>query len=154
MADVVTMRALRYTAPALLLIATLGASPVGAQGGDPFEPLRSVTGSAVSAPPRALAVIPERHTGRLIRVVDELAAVEPQFDDLAIGAGLNSRVAIQLRTREANIPIFVAKNDATISTVLALRLGAPVEVVGLLVERGGRYLMLASDVRMASARGR
>lgn len=151
------MRALRYAAPGFLAAAlgvAVAAAPAGAQRDDPFEPLRRATGSPVSVPPRALAVIPERHTNGLVRLVDELTSIEPQFDDLAIGAGLNNRIAIQLRTRDANIPIFVAKTDATISTVLALRLAAPVEIIGLLVERGGRYLMLASDVRMASSRGR
>lgn len=151
------MRVLRYAAPALLVAALVfgaAAAPAGAQGGDPFEALRRATGSPVSVPPRALAVIPERHTNGLVRLVDELSSIEPRFDDLAIGAGLNNRIAIQLRTREANIPIFVSKTDATISTVLALRLSSPIEVVGLVVERGGHYLMLASDVRVASVRGR
>lgn len=124
-----------------------------AQSADPFEAVRAATGTPVPVPARALAVIPERHTGRPIRVVDDLVRVEPQFDDLARGAGLTSLVAIQLRTREANVPIFVAKNDATISTVLQLRLGAPVEVTGLLVERGNRYLLLASEVRSAPGGG-
>lgn len=135
---------------AAIAIAAAGSTPAGAQASDPFEILRAASGSAVTVPPRALAVIPERHTGRLIRVVDELQRVEPQFDDLARGAGLTSLIAIQLRTREANIPIFVAKSDATISTVLQLRLGAPIEVTGLLVERGNRYLLLASEVRSAT----
>ena len=134
---------------ALSAIFTEQSSGAAQASSDPFEVLRGATGSALMVPPRALAVIPERHTGRLIRVVDQLVRIEPQFDDLARGLGLSSLVAIQLRTREANIPIFVAKTDATISTVLQLRLGSPVEASGLLIERGGRFLMLASDVRAA-----
>jgi hypothetical protein len=125
-----------------------------AQSSDPFETLRSLMNAPVGVPPRALAVIPERHTERLIRFVDELAAIEPQFDDFARGVGLNGSVAIQLRTRETSVPIFVAKTDATISTVLQLRLGAPVEVTGLLIERGNRYLVLASEIRSAAGSSR
>lgn len=135
---------------AIVVCAAAGAQRADAQTSDPFGILRTASGTAVTVPPRALAVIPERHTSRLIRVVDELVRIEPQFDDLARGVGLTSLIAIQLRTRETNIPIFVAKSDATISTVLQLRLGAPVEVTGLLVERGNRYLMLASEVRSAA----
>ncbi|UJR80343.1 hypothetical protein [Sandaracinus amylolyticus] len=153
------MRPLRSLAPGIALASTIVfvASLAVAQSVDPFGILRETSGAPVPVPPRALAVIPERHTGRAIRLVDELERIEPQFDDLAVGAGLSSRIAIQLRTREANVPIFVAKSDASIATVLALRLGAPIEVTGVVVERGGRYLMLASDVRSAatgSARGR
>lgn len=149
------LRASSLVALASATIATVAVSaaaipPVGAQASDPFAILRATSGSPVTVPPRALAVIPERHTGRPIRVVDVLERIEPQFDDLARGVGLASSTAIQLRTVEANIPIFVPKSDATISTVLQLRLGSPVEVTGLLVERGNRYLMLASEVRSAS----
>lgn len=149
------LRGPRGAAIASIFVATLvgaaaAAQPAGAQASDPFEILRTTSGTAVTVPPRALAVIPERHTSRLIRVVDELVRIEPQFDDLARGVGLTSLIAIQLRTRETNIPIFVAKSDATISTVLQLRLGTPIEVTGLLVERGNRYLMLASEVRSAA----
>lgn len=139
---------------AILCVAVVlpfGAADAVAQTADPFELLRTQGGAPVTVPPRALAVIPERHTGRLLRVTDELDRIVPQFDDLARGAGLSSLVAIQLRTREANIPIFVAKTDAAISTVLAIRLGAPIEFTGLLVERGNRYLFLASEVRPAAA---
>jgi hypothetical protein len=139
---------------ATIAIAAAASAPVVAQtSADPFEILRTAGGSPVTVPPRALAVIPERHTGRLIRVVDDLQRIEPQFDDLARGVGLTSLIAIQMRTREANIPIFVAKSDSTISTVLQLRLGTPVQVTGLLVERGNRYLMLASEVRSAGGAG-
>ncbi len=145
------LRASSIAAIASVTLAAIAMTPAaGAQASDPFAILRATTGTPVPVPPRALAVIPERHTGRLIRVVDLLERIEPQFDDLARGVGLASLIAIQLRTREANIPIFVAKSDATISTVLQLRLGAPVEVTGLLVERGNRYLMLASEVRSAA----
>ncbi|MGE3635702.1 MAG: hypothetical protein AB7P00_37705 [Sandaracinaceae bacterium] len=118
---------------------------------DPFADARALQGSEALVPPRALAVIPERHTGRRLRVIDELSRIEPQFDDLARGAGMSPARAIQLRTREANIPIFVEKTDATVSTVLQLELGARIEVRGVLLERGGRYLLVASSVRPAPA---
>lgn len=111
-------------------------------------------GTDVLVPPRALAVIPERNTGRRLRMVDTLDRIDPQFDDLARGAGLNSQTAIQLITREANVPIFVAKSDSTVSTMLQLEIGQPVEVVGVLFERGGRYLFVASEVRQSSAQRR
>lgn len=139
---------------ALISSAMLTTGATLAQSSDPFEGLRSLTSAPVGIPPRALAVIPERHTGRLIRFVDELAAIEPQFDDFARGVGLSGSVAIQFRTRETNVPIFVAKTDATISTVLQLRLGAPIEVTGLLIERGNRYLLLASEVRSTAGSSR
>ena len=152
---------MRRIAPSLALLALallaaaislpLAARPLAAQSADPFDLLRSATGTPVTVPPRALAVIPERHMGRLIRLVDDLVRIEPQFDDLARGVGLSGAHAIQLRTREANIPIFVAKTDATISTVLQLRLGTDIEVTGILLERGSRYLMLASEVRASSS---
>ncbi len=144
------LRAAGRIATTAAVLALLGAAGASAQAADAFELLRSQSGTPVTVPPRALAVIPERHTGRLIRVTDELQRIEPQFDDLARGAGMTSLTAIQLRTREANIPIFVAKNDATIATVLGLRLSGQIEVTGILVERGNRYLFLASDVRPAS----
>lgn len=126
-------------------------SPVAAFAQDPVDPFAVLRqprpAQAAPVPPRALAVIPERHTGRLIRVVDELIALEPQFDDLATGAGLDGRRAIQLRTREARIPIFVAKSDASIATLLEIPIGALIEVEGILVERGSRYLLIASSVR-------
>jgi hypothetical protein len=127
--------------------------PPTAPADDPFALLRTATGQAALTPPRALAVIPERHVGRLLRVQDVLLAIDPQFDDLSRGAGLDGRRAIQLRTREANLPIFVAKTQTSIATVLQLELGARVEVEGVLVERGARYLFLASVVRPASAPG-
>ncbi len=105
-------------------------------------------------PPRALAVIPERHTNRLLRLADHLERIEPQFDDLARGAGLNSRTSIQLITREAHLPIFVHKTDSTVSTVLQLQIGARIEVRGVLFERGSRYLFVASDVRTFAPRRR
>lgn len=135
-------------------IGALGSSAEAQTASDPFEALAQAGANAVLVPPRALAVIPERHVGRGLRMVDVLLRIEPQFDDLARGAGLNPERAIQLRTREANIPIFVLKNDATVSTVLRLELGAPVEVRGMLIERGGRYLFLASEVRPSPSRPR
>lgn len=138
---------------AALFGSAVGGHAARAQSQDPFALLRAQAGTPMTVPPRALAVIPERHTGRLIRLTDELERIDPQFDDVALGAGLSSMVAIQLRTREANVPIFVAKSDASVSTVLSLRLGAPIEVMGLLIERTGRYLMLASEVRPASSTG-
>lgn len=136
-----------------LCLAALALPPTsGAQAPDPFERLGQLSGTPTQVPARALAVIPERHVDRPLRIVDTLDGVEPQFDDLARGAGLSPQRAIQLRTREANIPIFVAKNEATISTVLQIEIGARVEVQGVLVERGGRYLFLASTVRPAPVR--
>ncbi len=132
---------------ALALALAAGAAAQAPAPGDPFAAVASATGSEVQVPPRALAVIPERHTGRRLRMIDELARIEPQLDDLARGAGLTSARAIQLRTREANLPIFVAKTEATISAVLQLELGAPIEVRGVLLDRGGRYLFIASSVR-------
>jgi hypothetical protein len=127
--------------------------PASAQpSSDPFAPLESTRGSPVLVPPRALAVIPERHTGRALRMIDTLERIVPQFDELARGAGLSPRRAIQLRTREANIPIFVAKTEASVSTLLQLDLGSRVEVRGVLIERDGRYLFLASEVRPSSSR--
>lgn len=114
---------------------------------DPFLPMRQARGEIALVPPRALAVIPERHVGRRIRMTDVLTAIEPQFDDFSRNAGLSTRISIQIRTREAKIPIFVSKNEATIATVLQLSAGATVELVGILIERGGRYLFLASDIR-------
>ncbi len=148
-------RALPFLAISLFAISLLAlARPPrsGAQPPDPFERLSRLSGTPTQVPARALAVIPERHVDRPLRIVDTLAGVEPQFDDLARGAGLSPERAIQLRTLEANIPIFVAKNEATISTVLQIELGARVEVQGVLVERGGRYLFLASTVRAAPVR--
>lgn len=119
---------------------------------DPFAVLAAQGGSAGLVPPRALAVIPERHVGRLIRMVDVLAAIDPQFDDLATGAGLDGRHAIQIRTREARVPIFVRKDEASVATLLQLPMGAEVQVTGVLIARGGRYLFLASEVRPAPSR--
>jgi hypothetical protein len=116
---------------------------------DPFAVLRNVGGTAVATPPRALAVIPERHTGRLLKLTDVLAAVDPQFGDVARGAGLDGRRAIQLRTRDANMPVYVAKSESTIATVLQLEIGARIEIEGVLIERGGYYLLLARSVRPA-----
>ena len=146
-------------AASLLAVAVvIGAAALRAQdvpplapADDPFAVVRTVTGQAALTPPRALAVIPERQGGRLLRVQDVLLAIDPQFDDLSRGAGLDGRRAIQLRTREANVPIFVAKTQASIATVLQLELGARIEVEGVLVERGARYLFLATVVRPASA---
>ena len=128
--------------------------PGAQQPEDPFAALRNPSGAPVLVPPRALAVIPERHTGRSIRVVDVLTGIDPQFDEAARSAGLTPQRAIQLRTREANVPIFVAKTETTISTVLQLELGSPIEVRGVLVERNGRYLLLASEVRTSARRDR
>lgn len=133
-----------------------GGTPLAAQSGEdgPFALLAARQGQeAVRLPPRALAVIPERHTGRLIRFVDELAAIDPQFDDFARGMGLGGESAIQLRTVEARIPVFLPKTETTIATMLQVRLGSRLAVEGLLVERGSRYLILATDVR-PTARGR
>jgi len=147
------MRAHPFALIAALALAV--SAPAAAQRQpDPFEVVRSAGGTAQRVPPRALAVIPERHTGRRLQMVDQLSRIEPQFDDLARGAGLNAQRAIQLRTREANIPIFVAKTDATVSTVLQLRLGAEIEVQGVLIERGGRYMFIASSVRPSGRRRR
>jgi hypothetical protein len=150
---------IRRTTVALALasasILALAARPSSAQRPrDPFALLESTSGSAVLVPPRALAVIPERHTGRRLRMVDTLERIEPQFSALARSAGLTAERAIQLRTREANVPIFVAKSEASVSTLLQLDLGSRVEVRGVLVEREGRYLFLASHVRPSSRRGR
>ena len=121
---------------------------------DLFAAARAMSGTEVLVPPRALAVIPERNTGRRLRMIDTLDRIDPQFDDLARGAGLNSQTAIQLITREANVPIFVAKSDSTVSTMLQLEIGQPLEVVGVLFERGGRYLFVASEVRQSSTQRR
>ncbi|HJL18452.1 MAG TPA: hypothetical protein RMH99_22500 [Sandaracinaceae bacterium LLY-WYZ-13_1] len=146
-----TTVALALAAVAALVLATRSSAQTT---GDPFAPLTSTRGTPVMVPPRALAVIPERHTDRRLRMVDVLERIDPQFDDLARGAGLRPERAIQLRTREANLPIFVEKSEASVSTVLQLDLGARIEVRGVLIERGGRYLFLASDVRPSSSRRR
>jgi hypothetical protein len=157
---------MRFTmthALALLIGAAAGAAlafaaPLSAQdepaGEDPFAILQRAPGEAALTPPRALAVIPERHTGRPIRINDVLVAIDPQFTDLARGAGLTGRRAIQLRTRETHVPIFVAKTPTTISTLLQIQLGTAVEVRGVLIERGGSYLFLASEVRATAAPAR
>jgi hypothetical protein len=139
-----------------IAIATSAAAIATAQAVDPFEVVRAHRGGAVPVPPRALAVIPERHTGRLIRVIDHLERIDPQLDDIAQRAGLSNASAIQLWTREANVPIYVAKTDATVTTLLGVRLGASLEITGVLLEREGQYVMLASDVRPSGAapRGR
>lgn len=124
----------------------LAAQDPPASNDDPFLVLRTIPGTPMSVPPRALAVIPERHAGRMLVVEDYLIRVEPQFDDLARGLGLDSRRAIQFRTRDANIPFFVAKTPATITVMLQVEINARLEMTGALVERGGRYLFLASDV--------
>lgn len=121
-----------------------------AQSADPFETLRTAAGSPAAVPARAIATIPERHLGRLVRVTDELEHIQPP-DELARAVGLTSALAIQIRTRDLGVPVFVHKTDATITTVLGLRLGGHVEVTGVLVERGPRYLFLASDIRPAAA---
>lgn len=144
---------MRATSIAVCLLALVASEPANAQQPpDPFLAVSEARGSEVQVPPRALAVIPERHTGRMLRMTDQLSRIEPQFDDLARGAGLNASRAIQLRTREANIPIFVRKTDATVSTVLQLELGAQIEVRGVLIERGGRYMFIASSVRPSARR--
>ena len=122
--------------------------------GDLFAAALQQQGAQVLVPPRALAVIPERNTGRRLRVIDTLDRIDPQFDDIARGAGLNPRTAIQFITREANLPIFVAKSDSTVSTMLQLEIGQTIEVVGVLFERGGRYLFVASEVRESSTQRR
>lgn len=147
-----------HRVPLVLAAALLGlASANGLSAQDaapgPFALVAQRRGQeAVRVPPRALAVIPERHTGRLIRFIDELDAIEPQFDDFARGMGLGGDSAIQLRTVEARIPVFVPKTEATISTLLQVPLGARMEIEGVLVERASRYLLLASDVRPTSRR--
>lgn len=114
---------------------------------DPFAVLERARGAAVAVPPRAVAVIPERHAGRLIRFVDVLASIDPQFDADAVAAGLSSTNSIQFRAREAGVPIFVRKTDGNISTALQLRLGDQIEVTGILVQRNGRVMLIAADVR-------
>jgi len=139
---------------ALLLPSVLRAQEGSAGSPDPFEVVRRLQGTdAMRIPPRALAVIPERHTDRRIQMVDVLVAIDPQFDDLATGFGLDVRRAIQLRTREARVPIFVAKTESAVSTLLQLAMGSRVEVEGVLIARGSRYLLLASSVRPASRTG-
>lgn len=121
---------------------------------DPFVSLLAgvdTSEPAAMVPPRALAVIPERNTGRRVRVTDVLTAIDPQFDDIARGMGLTGQRAIQLRTREANLPIFVAKNQSTIATLLQMPMGATIEVQGAVIERSGYFVLLASSVRQASA---
>jgi hypothetical protein len=135
-----------------VLLLSIPATAQDAAAADPFALLASHQGTAGPVPPRALAVIPERHVGRLIRVVDALSAIDPQFDDLATGAGLDGRRAIQIRTREARVPIFVRKDEATVATMLQLPIGAEIQVTGILISRGGRYLFLASEVRAAPPR--
>ena len=120
---------------------------------DPFLVLRQRHGeTSAPTPPRALAVIPERHLGRMIRMQDVLVAIDPQFDELATGVGLDARGAIQVRTREARVPIFVPKTEGNISTLLQVPIGARIEVQGLLVRRGSKYLFLAEQVRPVAAR--
>ena len=122
---------------------------------DPFVSLVAGVDSAGApavVPPRAFAVIPERNTGRRVRVTDVLTAIDPQFDDIARGMGLTGQRAIQLRTREANMPIFVAKTQSTIATLLQVPMGATIEVQGVVVERGGHYVLLASSVRQTTTR--
>ena len=148
---------LRWARILLVLAAwgLVGSVSVAQDASDPFAVLSArQNANAAPVPPRALAVIPERHTGRLIRMVDVLVAIDPQFDDVATGAGLDGGRAIQLRTREARVPIFVQKNDASIATLLQLPIGSRVEVRGVLVSRGSRYLFLASEVRPAPQRRR
>jgi len=151
-----TRRSAVLVAAAALVLA--GATFVSAQPGegnnDLFSQAARFRGAAVSVPPRALAVIPERHTNRLIRVADDLERIEPQFSELARGAGLNSRTAIQLITQEAHLPLFVHKTDSTVSTVLQLTIGQRIEVRGVLFERSGHYLFIASDVRTFAPRRR
>lgn len=122
---------------------------------DPFAALLvgvGVADPAAMVPPRALAVIPERNTGRRVRITDVLTAIDPQFDDIARGMGLTGQRAIQLRTREASLPIFVAKTQSTIATLLQVPLGATIEVQGVVIERSGHFVLLASSVRQASTR--
>jgi len=140
-----------------VILAAVAVAPweaAGAQGlDDPFDTLRRFRSQQpVRVPPRALAVIPERHTGRLLVVVDELDAFEPQFDDLARGLGLTGESAIQLRTAEARIPVFVPKTEGNISTLLQVPIGTSLAMTGLLIPRAGRYILLASDVRPISRR--
>ncbi|HJK97979.1 MAG TPA: hypothetical protein RMF84_12190 [Polyangiaceae bacterium LLY-WYZ-14_1] len=126
--------------------------PSSAQGfDDPFAGLAAVREQVpVRVPPRALAVIPERHLGRRLLLVDELDGFEPQFDDVARGLGLSLTNAIQLRTKEARLPVFVPKTEETIATLLQVPVGTRLGLTGLVVTRAGRYLFLASDVRPAS----
>jgi hypothetical protein len=149
------------SSPSAVLVATFAAiaiavaSAAAAQesaGVDPFTVLAAHRGAASPVPPRALAVIPERHTDRLIRFVDVLVAIDPQFDDLATGAGLDGRRAVQLRTQEARVPIFVRKDEPTVATLLQVPIGARIQLTGVLVPRGSRYLFLAAEVRPAVAR--
>jgi len=152
-------RPLRWARILLVLAAwgLVGSVSVAQDASDPFAVLsarQNANAAPVPVPPRALAVIPERHTGRLIKMVDVLVAIDPQLDDVATGAGLDGGRAIQLRTREARVPIFVQKNDASIATLLQLPIGSRVEVRGVLISRGSRYLFLASEVRPAPQRRR
>lgn len=153
-------RSIRYLLSIIVAIGLSVAAVTAPSGGairaqdstDPFVSiLGSLQGEGALVPPRAFAVIPERHTGRLVRVVDQLTAIDPQFDDLARGLGLTGQRAIQFRTREAHIPFFVEKTQATIATMLQIPMGSNIEVRGVLVERGGRYLFLARDLRAAQA---
>lgn len=143
------MNRTRTLALALVLVAI----PTAAQEpADPFAALSTLRGTPALVPARALAVIPERHTNRPVRVVDTLERIDPQFPEFAREAGLTPQRAIQLHTRETNVPMFVAKTEATVSTVLQLELGSSIEARGVLVERGGHYLFLASEVRSAAPR--
>lgn len=141
---------------ALVLLASSAGTGVAQRPGstDLFAAARRLRGAEVLVPPRALAVIPERNTGRRLRVIDTLDRIVPQFDDVARSAGLNPQTAIQIITREANLPIFIAKSDSTVSTMLQLEIGQPIEIVGVLFERAGRYLFVASEVRESPARRR
>ena len=140
---------------AIALALAAGPAPSAAQRPtDLFTSARRVRGGVVLVPPRALAVIPERNTGRRLRMIDALERIEPQFDGLARSAGLTPQTAIQLITREANVPIFVEKTDSSVSTALQLQSGQPIEVVGVLFEREGRYLFVASELRESTAQRR
>jgi hypothetical protein len=133
------------------LIAVCGGELRAQDRAEPFQALRRQgQGQPALVPPRALAVIPERHTGRMLRMVDVLVAIDPEFGDAARTAGLGAEGAIQLRTREARVPIFVEKSESTIATLLQLPIGARVEVTGVLVERSNQYLFLAAGVRPAT----
>jgi hypothetical protein len=149
-----TLESLRAARPSWVLVVlcavTVPAFSAAQDASDPFGVLRRhASSSAAAVPPRAIAVIPERHTGRLLRVVDVLVAIDPQFDAAATEAGFSISNAIQVRTREARVPIYVPKTDATIATLLQLPIGSRVEVRGVLVSRGTSFLFVASEIRPA-----
>ncbi len=119
---------------------------------DPFAPLRALRGEPTLAPARALAVIPERHTGRLLRFADVLTEITPEFEPLAHRAGFDARNCIQIRTRDSGLTVFVMKSQTNVNTLLQLALGSRIEVDGVLVEYDGAFVFVANAVRSSAAR--